>query len=79
MIFHATHHAHFLSPQYQSHWHVTVYAQAPQHHDSQMMAGHQGGLPVQLLWTPQSLQGAKQGESDHAAKYGVLFLEYIQS
>lgn len=58
---------------------VTVYTQAPQHHHSQMMAGYQGGVPVQLFWTPQSLQSAKQWESDHGTKYGVLVLKYIQS
>lgn len=51
----------------------------PKHHPSQMMAGPQGEIPVQLFWTPQSLQKAKQGESDHGAKYGVLVLKYIQS
>lgn len=64
------------SCQYQSHCHFTVYTQGPQHHDSQ--AGHQGGLPVQLFWTPQPLQRAKQGQSDHAAKYSVL-LKDLQS
>lgn len=51
----------------------------PKHHPSQMMAEPQGGIPVQLFWTPQSLQKAKQGESDHGTKYGVLVLKYIQS
>lgn len=51
---------------------VTVHTQAPQHHHSQMMAGYQGWVPVQLFWTPQSLQSAKQWESDHGTKYGVL-------
>lgn len=59
--------------------HLTVHPQAAQHRDSQMMAGHQGGLPLRLSRTPQSLQSAKEGESEHAAKYSVLILKCTQS